>query len=268
MSGSPYGDAFYESQRGSSYRSAKAIAPIVLDLVRARSVVDVGCGVGAWLKAFAESGVERILGIDGPWAGAQSLLIPPERFVARDLCRPLEIEETFDLVVSVEVAEHLPPEHAEGFVRSLVGLGPAVLFSAAIPFQTGVSHVNVQWPSYWAARFAEHGYVAVDCIRPALWRNEDVVYWYAQNLLLFVAESRIDGDPALAAARTAHAGMPLDIVHPTMFLARADPSEMNWRKALADLPKVLLSAFRRWRRRRASRTGRDAEGETSRGNTP
>ena len=53
------------------------------------------------------------------------------------------------------------------FVASLARHGDAVLFSAAIPFQGGAGHVNEHWPSYWAADFAVHGFVAVDTIRPA-----------------------------------------------------------------------------------------------------
>ena len=55
----------------------------------------------------------------------------------------------FDLVVSLEVAEHLPKECADIFVDSLVRLGPIILFSAAIPQAGGTCHINEQWPEYW-----------------------------------------------------------------------------------------------------------------------
>jgi hypothetical protein len=60
---------------------------------------------------------------------------------------------TFDLAICLEVAEHLPPEAAEGFIDSLTRLAPVVLFSAAITFQVGNQHLNGQWPDYWATLF-------------------------------------------------------------------------------------------------------------------
>ena len=63
----------------------------------------------------------------------------------------------FDLVLSLEVAEHLPSECAEAFVESLVNLGPVILFSAAIPYQGGENHVNEQWPEYWVGVLSGEG---------------------------------------------------------------------------------------------------------------
>src|SRR4029077_20979056 len=98
-------------------------------------------------------------------------------------------------VVSLEVAEHLDEAVASEFVASLVTHGAAVLFSAAVPRQGGSGHVNEQWPSYWAARFAHHGYVPIDAVRPAVWTDDRVAYWYAQNMLLYVDAT----DPATSA---------------------------------------------------------------------
>lgn len=71
----------------------------------------------------------------------------------------------FDLAVSLQVAEHLPPSSAKGFIDSLAKLAPVVLFSAAIPLQAGAEHLNEQWPEYWAALFKTHDYLPIDCIR-------------------------------------------------------------------------------------------------------
>ena len=53
----------------------------------------------------------------------------------------------------------------------LTSLAPVVVFSAASAYQGGIHHVNEQWPTYWAALFAEHGLVAVDSLRKDLWRE-------------------------------------------------------------------------------------------------
>ena len=106
--------------------------------------------------------------------------------LAGDLAQPLQIDRRFDLALSLEVAEHLPPECGSEFVQTLTDLSSVILFSAAIPFQGGTDHLNEQWPEYWADRFDARGYVPIDCIRRRIWRNEDVEWWYAQNLMFFV----------------------------------------------------------------------------------
>jgi SAM-dependent methyltransferase len=213
-----YSPEFFEKLREGARRSARAVIPAVLEYVRPASVIDVGCGTGAWLSAFREAGVEDVWGIDGAYVDVEHLEIPPERFLARDLARPFGMGRRFDLVLSLEVAEHLPPESAEAFVRSLAGLGPVVLFSAAAPYQGGTHHVNERWPAYWASRFEAAGLLPVDCLRLRFWVDEDVEWWYAQNLMFYVDRRELERYPRLAEARRAVPPVPPSLVHPRRFL--------------------------------------------------
>jgi SAM-dependent methyltransferase len=244
-----YDASFFALLSRGATASARQIMPIVLEFVDARSVVDVGCGTGAWLAVAAEHGIEDFLGIDGEWVDAGQLQIPEERFVARDLREPLQLGRRFDLAMSLEVAEHLPPESAETFVESLTRLAPAVLFSAAIPWQGGVNHVNEQWPEYWARTFRSRGFRPLDVIRPRVWHNTAVEWWYAQNTLLFVADdvstttvSGAVGDSAVDA-----------LVHPCLWTTRQNTDNATTRDLLRDLPRaVRRSLLWRVRSRRAA----------------
>src|SRR5215467_13018648 len=142
QSNTPYTVDFYKIHRQGSRRSASQIVPLVLELVQPKSVIDVGCGVGAWLSVFNECGVEDFYGLDGEYVDRNMLEIPHQRFLAVDLTKPIQLNRQFDLVVSLEVAEHLPDNCAEMFVDSLTKLGRVILFSAAIPHQGGTRHVN------------------------------------------------------------------------------------------------------------------------------
>jgi SAM-dependent methyltransferase len=214
-----YSPAFYEQQAPGARRSARAIVPLVLELVQPRSAVDVGCGVGTWLSVFAELGIDDVLGVDGDWVDPEALEIPRERFLAFDLTEPLSLDRTFDLVVSLEVGEHLPAETAPVYVQSLVRLGPVVLFSAAIPFQRGTHHVNEQWPAYWAELFEAHGYVGLDCIRPGIWNDDDVDWHYAQNTLLYADRAVLARSERLSDELRRANGVPLPLVHPKKLAA-------------------------------------------------
>ena len=121
-----YTEQFYQTHQDGARRSAREIVPLVLELIRPKSAIDVGCGVGTWLSVFRENGVEDICGVDGDYVNPQMLAIPAERFFPFDLTKPLSLGRQFDLVVSLEVAEHLPAEYATTFVRSLTRLGPVL----------------------------------------------------------------------------------------------------------------------------------------------
>jgi SAM-dependent methyltransferase len=209
---------FYRTHRDGARRSAEAVVPIVVELVQPHSVIDVGCGLGAWLSVFRQHGIEDIWGVDGPHIDRRLLEIPPDRFQPADLREPIRLPRRFDLVVSVEVAEHLPPECAAAFVDSLTALGSVVLFSAAIPHQGGVHHLNEQWPEYWAEHFGRNRYVAIDLVRPRIWRDDRVEWWYAQNTLLYVERERVEREPRLRAAYEATRLQPLSVVHPRKYL--------------------------------------------------
>lgn len=241
MPTNPYTRDFYKFEAAGSRQSAEVIVPLVLELVPARSVVDVGCGIGTWLAAFENHGVKEILGVDGDYVDQQQLQIPSDRYIAADVSRPLHLGRRFDLAVSAEVGEHLPADSADTFVASLTQLAPVVLFSAAIPFQQGTQHVNEQWPEYWAEHFQNHGYVPVDAIRAQVWQDDRVEWWYAQNVLLYVRREDLPRYPALQQAFERTDPHRLTLVHPRNYIVRQLAVEdyatlLPLRKILAALP--------------------------------
>ncbi|MEG5063534.1 glycosyltransferase [Microcoleus sp. B3-A4] len=200
--------------------SAREIIPLLLDLLQPilpKSVVDVGCGTGSWLAAFHKLGIADCLGIDGDYVDRTLLEIPLNQFKSYDLKQPLQVERKFDLAISLEVGEHLPSTCAENFVNSLTKLAPVILFSAAIPFQGGVEHVNEQWPQYWAYYFQQNGFAVIDCLRKKIWNNEKVEPWYAQNILIFVKQEYLSKYPRLVNEYQNTDLNQLAIVHPKIY---------------------------------------------------
>ncbi len=244
-----YDDEFYDTYRIASRNSASKIVPIVLKLLSPCSVVDIGCGLGTWLSVFRENGVQDIVGLDGEFVNQERLLIPRDRFIPHDLSLPIRLGRTFDLVISMEVAEHLPEGFAAGFIESLTQLGKAILFSAAIPYQGGTGHVNEQWPEYWAALFAQHNYRALDCIRPAVWDDPSVASYYAQNSFVYVSDELLAQSAHLQSLVSPAEG--LARVHPRMWLALIQemqnaPCMMTPRELLGEFPASLRRSLK-WR---------------------
>lgn len=232
----PLGQLDFAEWLDGSDRAAAVLVPLVLEAVRPASVVDVGCGLGAWLAAFGEHGVEDLVGYDGPWVDRSRLVVPPGRFRTWDLREPLPVDRRFDLAVCLEVAHLLEEGHADHLVGSLAALSDVVLFSAGIPGQPGTQHLNLQWPRYWAERFAAHGLVASDPFRAAVWEHPDVKWWFAQNIVCFATEEALARSNVLHAGRPPGGG-PLPLVHPSCLAealeARPTPDRRRrrWRSA-------------------------------------
>jgi SAM-dependent methyltransferase len=238
MSIAPYDDRFCEEIRSGSAASARVAVPIIKSLVDPRSVLDVGCGIGTWATEWIASGVADTVGVDGDYVDRRILQLPEGHFVSHDLSTPLDLARKFDLVTCLEVAEHLPASAASTLVDSLVRHSDVVVFSAAVPGQGGMEHVNEQWPSYWAAHFASAGYRPFDLLRGALWDCKEVEYWYKQNSLIFAT------DKAAKRLKLTVVDSPLDIVHPELLtITVARPIALSATLSLA--ARRRLNAFSR-----------------------
>jgi len=230
----PYNDDFFIQLQEGSQQSAEIIVPIIMEWIKPTNVIDIGCGDGTWLSVFRSHGVNQILGIDGSYIRPSMLQIPADFFLSMDLSQPILLDHTFELAVSLEVAEHLPKESAQRFVESLVRLSSVVLFSAAIPHQGGTHHVNEQWPSYWIKQFDDYGFVAVDALRERIWNHPKVEPWYAQNSLLFVQRDCLKHYPDLELASHQKSSQPLALVHPSTYLSHCPSIAKDFEEATGD----------------------------------
>jgi SAM-dependent methyltransferase len=210
-----YNDKFYATRDEESRYSAQVIGRIVREYINPSSVVDVGCGVGTWLKVIAESGVEDIVGIEGEWVKDDAMVIPSGKVLRKDITSEFSINRQFDLAISLEVAEHISSDRSNQYLDNLTALAPVILFSAAIPLQGGAHHVNEQWPTYWQEKFIARNFLLFDCIRPRIWNDAAIGVWYAQNSFLYVRRDKTDLFPALRPYSTSNPM--IDIVHPRFY---------------------------------------------------
>jgi len=214
---SSYDNQFFLRQRDGSRQAAQEIVPYFIFLTSPASVLDVGCGAGGWLAVFLEHGLSDCVGVDGEYVDRSLLWIDGSSFLAADVAGPLDLHRRFDLVISLEVAEHLPVASADAFVANLTRHGDIILFSAAIPGQGGTHHVNEQWPEFWQKRFQERDYLLVDCFRERFWNNRRVRCSYRQNMMLYIRRPTLYNRPELLREWKKYADRPLALVHPEVF---------------------------------------------------
>ena len=164
--------------------------------------------------------------------------IPRESFICQDLTEPVTNPERFDLAICIEVAEHLPEQSAKTLVDSLCSLSDFILFSAAIPGQGGLHHLNEQWQEYWVAQFQEKGFVAFDYIRPRIWNDSKIQFWYKQNILLF-AKSKRSGELKEPQGNCLNP----NLVHPDLHAHKCQMANATEKLNLKELTKRILKKF-------------------------
>ncbi len=242
-----YTEEFFEYIERGSTASARRFSAFMTPLLGVNSILDVGCGRGAWLREWRNAGVKVVHGADGPYVRRDSLLIPAEDFSAVDLSQKFDLGRRYDLVSSLEVAEHLPPSASEAFISSLVAHSDLILFSAATRGQGGENHINERPLWYWQGVFAEHGYVAFDAIRPHFQHDAMVEPWYRYNSILYASTARIPTLPPPVLATRVQGNRVEEI------------GDLRWhvrRSLLRFLPNKAVTTLSKWNYRRLNKAYR------------
>jgi len=188
-----YTNSFFKTRKSLNWRNPLVCDPII-EVLNPYSVVDVGCGDGAFVKYFNDKGILSY-GIEGS-ATAFPHMYDARQFVdCHDLRTPIPKdffnEYQFDLCMSLEVAEHIEPEYVDIYVDTLCGLSSKVLLSAAPPGQGGTGHYNCQPTEYWDNKFIDRGYVKRPSVRLKLrqawepYAKKKGISAYWQNILYY-----------------------------------------------------------------------------------
>jgi len=124
--------------------------------IRPRRVLDAGCAMGFLVEALRDRGIEAF-GVD-----LSSYAIANAHESVQAFCRQgsltEELTEHYDLIVTIEVLEHIPRHDAERAIENICAHTGDVLFSST-PFNyQEATHVNVHPPDYWVEQFARHGF--------------------------------------------------------------------------------------------------------------
>jgi len=168
------------------------VCQAVNDALHPKSLIDVGCATAEFVAGFIKMGIDAY-GLEGTTNVIDyGLQIPKERLYVLDLrVSVTRVPFKFDLVLCLEVAEHIEPEYADIFLDNLCTFSGSILMSFAPPGQKGHGHFNCQPSSYWIDKMAKRHYLyrcdIVEKVREGLGpvKHKREIRSYYNNLLFF-----------------------------------------------------------------------------------
>lgn len=149
-------------------------------LPKEEKVVDLGCGRGDYLSLLQFNGFDCI-GYEGT-PDIKSISSFPFIHQA-DLSKEIETEK--GTVLCFEVAEHIPKEYEDVFLRNVVNASTGlIIISWAVKGQGGHGHVNEQDSVYVATKFLELGYINNRELTTKL-RKSASLWWFNKSIYVF-----------------------------------------------------------------------------------
>jgi SAM-dependent methyltransferase len=183
-----YSEDYYKEVEEAAVIGAGVMSSTIIEQFSPRTVVDVGCGTGALLAAFRDKGC-AVRGLEYAEAGLRHCRQRGLDVMKFDIeSETPAFDASYDVAISLEVAEHLPASKADRYVGLLCALSPVVICSAAKPGQTGRDHVNLQPQTYWIEKFRDKGHLhdaAEARLLSSRWREARVADWYHENIMVF-----------------------------------------------------------------------------------
>mgnify|MGYP001795587174 CR=1 FL=1 len=155
------GDGYHAYGRNDHWNSFfSGVAKKIDRLYGPKAVMDAGCAFGLLVEQLCDRGIDA-RGFDiSPYAVEQARADMKERIKVGSILEPIPLQngKKYDLVISIEVLEHWPPEHAEAAVKTLCDAGDRVIFSSSPDDFDEVTHFNVLPTERWIEMFAAHGF--------------------------------------------------------------------------------------------------------------
>ena len=157
------------------------------ELMEVKTIVDLGCGPGWYVKALRDAGFS-VDGFDGnPHTGFLSDIIMQDGTSCNqiDLTEENVFNEKYDMVLSLEVGEHIPKKFEDVYISNLLNnCKKYLIVSWAIENQKGDGHVNCRHNKYIIDKITRAGYIEIIPIKNYL-RYVAELEWFKNTILVF-----------------------------------------------------------------------------------
>lgn len=174
-----------------------------------KTVIDLWCWLWSFVKVFQDYWIDAYW-VNGERTERDKLFIDDKSLLIYNLEQYHDFWKQYDMALSLEVAEHIDEKYSDNFVKTITSCSDIIIFSAAIPWQTWQNHINLQSPEYRERKFNTYWYNFYDVFRHIFWNNEEIFWWYKQNIFL-VAKKWVKIPDSLIEKP------PRYIIHPDLF---------------------------------------------------
>jgi SAM-dependent methyltransferase len=208
-------------------------------IIKPKSIIDVGCGQGIWLRNIADvfKSCKDLYAIDLSSNDKPYLEFLKEDtggvsfvFLEQNLANVAKLpDREFDLIICLEVLEHLPFSAALQLIQDFAKKTKFLLFSAAVPGQGGTHHINEQSLAFWESELRTVGMVPFDFLRFELQKDKRVPSYYQNNIIFWVNKDLIFTDSSL--------------IGPEMLVKFASAPLLDTRKKRTKMLHALLAKF-------------------------
>lgn len=173
--GEEYYQNYWTENGGTSYENLeefqvfiRSAAEYIKKEYHPQTVLDAGCAMGLLVAALRDLGVEAY-GVD-----LSEYAISRVREDIRPYCAvgsladplPNSLPRRYDLVVSIEVLEHMPEEDGKKSIANLCTMSDQILFSSVPDDTTDPTHINLHETPYWCGLFAKQGFFSAEEKKP------------------------------------------------------------------------------------------------------
>lgn len=145
-----------------------------------KTIIDIGCGDGSYTKYLMNCGFD-CRGYDGnPYTKELTNAICH----VKDFSIPVDVNH-YDLVLCLEVGEHIPEKYENGFFRNVINAAKKrIILSWAVEGQAGFGHVNNRNNDYIINKMQVYRFIYDDGASKLL-RAYSTKSWFKNTLMVF-----------------------------------------------------------------------------------
>lgn len=177
-------NGFWESTDSSGHLYDEPLSDAIVKVLKngkAANIIDLGCGMGSYVKALREQGFE----CDGFDGNPNTVILTNGIGKVLDFSIRFDLHKKYDWVLSLEVGEHIPREFEKIFLDNIVNHARnGIILSWGIPGQKGDGHVNCKTNSYIIQQMKKRGW-KYDRKSVKKLRNEATFGWFKNTIMVF-----------------------------------------------------------------------------------